>query len=101
MMLGSPRLHRAPCQVPGTPLFPAPTCNATCAPLAADEWLANVDFWTEASGQLVAKQNTVLKKSIANSQVLPGSELKSVSAGALCAVVSETLFRGYKLCRAA
>ena len=54
------------------------TCDLSCPALAPNEWLANSPYWSRQGTTIVAIQDTLLKKSIANSQVLPDSELLSV-----------------------
>lgn len=59
-------------------------CDHTCSPLAVDEWLANADYWEVSGDKIVAKQPTVLKKSLAVSGVLPSWELMQVPSGFSC-----------------
>jgi hypothetical protein len=72
-----------------------------CTALAADEWLANVQFWTSNTtvGSLIYSiQNTVLKKSTAVSGSLPPSEAMNVDANYACRLLTTTKFAGYWLC---
>ena len=83
-----------------TPLYPSNTCKQQCPALAEDEWLANMDFWSkDGDAKIKAVSSTKLKKSIANSQVLPSSEVKDVPANTVCTLVGQAQFRGYVVCR--
>ncbi len=80
-------------------LYNSSSCDSVCAPIAADQWLANMDYWTEKAGVLTASAATYLKKSTALSSILPPSELLAVNAGFTCTLVSEAEYpEGYKLC---
>ena len=86
--------------------FNGTTCPASapnCAPLAHDEWLANVDFWTKnvsKVGELIfATTNTVLKKSTAQSGMLPPSELLRVHEGFPCRLLAPKPWASYWLCK--
>ncbi|KAA0159782.1 hypothetical protein FNF28_05692 [Cafeteria roenbergensis] len=67
-----------------------------------NEWLADGAFWTkpDASGDIHALVATLLKKSVAQSVVLPPSEVASAPAGTPCHVLADGMTRGYWLCRA-
>jgi len=74
------------------------TCDGSCASLSANEWLANKQFWAHSEDKITAIQATVLKKSVANSGVLPPNELKTVPAGYSCLLASSrTESLGYYL----
>ena len=86
--------------------FNGSTCPATapdCAPLSHDEWLAKADFWTtnatNVGDDIFATQATVLKKSTAQSGMLPPSKLLCVPAGLPCRLLNATKWDGYWLCR--
>jgi hypothetical protein len=83
-------------------LFPSSTCSADCTALAADEWLALDQYWTEpdASGVITAKQATVLKKSVSQSRFLPSNEIKDAPGNTPCTLVSLHKFGAYWLCTA-
>ena len=90
---------------PPTRRFNGTTCPASahnCAPLAHDEWLANKGFWTKNAskvGELIfATTNTVLKKSTAQSDMLPPSELLRVHEGFPCRLLAPTPWANYWLC---
>ena len=75
------------------------TCDGQCKPLAAAQWLANAEYWTQASqGVIKAKTATVLKKSTMQSQLLPPTQKVYVSAGAQCTIDSPQQFQGYWIC---
>jgi len=74
------------------------TCDGACTALAADQWLANDDFWDVVGDSIVATTSTVLKKSIANSNFLPPAELLPVSPGFKCKLVFSGVWEGYYLC---
>ncbi|KAA0155793.1 hypothetical protein FNF31_06035 [Cafeteria roenbergensis] len=84
------------------PVEPDATCAARCPALAKNEWLADGAFWTkpDASGDIHALVATLLKKSVAQSVVLPPSEVASAPAGTPCRVLADGMTRGYWLCRA-
>jgi hypothetical protein len=74
-----------------------------CRALAADEWLADQDFWTPknaTTGECIyAMQSTVLKKSTAESQYLLQSQLLSVDAEFPCRLLTTEKLAGYWLCK--
>lgn len=81
-------------------LYPTDTCNNTCTALADDEWLANMMFWTRtATNQIRAVSSTLLKKSTAQSSVLPADKLLAVPMDALCTLVDNDVYEGYMACR--
>jgi hypothetical protein len=86
--------------------FNGTTCPASapdCAPMAKDEWLANVDFWTRNATKIgeviVATSKTVLKKSTAQSDMLPPSELLRVQVGFPCRLLAPKPWANYWLCK--
>jgi hypothetical protein len=76
------------------------TCGGRCGSLAADEWLANLDYWTATSRSLllVAKQDTELKKSTTQSDSLPAALKRAVKKGQTCRQESEGAYQGYAVC---
>jgi len=82
------------------PLCPDASCRGLCGAMAADEWLANADFWSapDAAGDIRATAATVLKKSFAQSAVLPPDELRGAAAGQPCRLASPEPLHGYWLC---
>ena len=99
-------LHGPASMAPPSRRYNGTTCPATaheCTPLAADEWLANTDFWskngTTAGQDIYALQATVLKKSTLMSGLLPPSELLRVAAGFPCRLQDSKPWAGYWLCK--
>lgn len=76
------------------------TCNSACSPMAADEWIANDQYWSQpsATNRISALQDTKLKKSFADSQVLPPEDVLPVSQGTPCKLVSAVENQDYWLC---
>eukprot|EP00730_Choanoeca_flexa_P013337 TRINITY_DN5212_c0_g1_i2.p1 TRINITY_DN5212_c0_g1~~TRINITY_DN5212_c0_g1_i2.p1 ORF type:complete len:656 (+),score=135.69 TRINITY_DN5212_c0_g1_i2:31-1998(+) len=84
-----------------TAVYPNNTCHDECRGLADNEWLALDQFWSLVPGTdyiQPIEPSTLLKKSIANSQVLPASEVKSVDEQTKAKLVTSTKFEGYYLC---
>ena len=79
---------------------PGPTCEGKCSAMARNEWLAYKTYWKrEENNVIAATQATLLKKSTANSGVLPQNETLRVDAGAACQLVNTTeLYEDYYLC---
>lgn len=83
-----------------SPLYPNNTCDTQCQALADDEWLANMPYWSkDGDDKIIAIADTKLKKSTANSQVLPDEEVKNVPTGTVCTLVTQEEFEGYALCK--
>jgi len=76
------------------------SCGGQCSALAPSEWLANAGFWREVGTLLVAKQATVLKKSVTQSGSLAPKLLKAVPEGFHCKLEVDGKFDGYWLCSA-
>jgi len=88
--------------VTNTSVYKNSTCSRQCQALADDEWLALRQFWDIVPGTNVIQPNvpnTVLKKSIANSQVLPSNELLPVTQNTKALLLTNTTFDEYFLCR--
>lgn len=80
-------------------MFPSNTCNASCPALKADQWLANMDYWGRSGPNTIqATSSTVLKKSLAQSSVLPPDEIQPVSMNAVCTLISNITYFGYMAC---
>jgi hypothetical protein len=74
---------------------------ASCAVLAADEWLATIEDWAANPAHpadLNAKWATTLKKAAAPTQLLSPGQMLKVGAGYLCKLVSQSKFANYQLC---
>jgi hypothetical protein len=82
----------------GYVLHNSSTCDAACPALGSNVWLADATFWTLSDGVLNATQNTLLKKSTANSDVLPPEWLLPAPAGELCTLTSPHSWQGYFMC---
>ena len=83
----------------GGAVFPNNTCSGACPQLTSNEWLANKGFWAPSgSNEIVSTSTTILKKSIANSQVLPSWEILPVDRGVKCSLSTSELILGYYLC---
>lgn len=58
-----------------------------------------MSFWKRiGKDKIQANQNTILKKSIANSAVLPSNELLPVNVNTVCTLISNVTFQGYMAC---
>jgi hypothetical protein len=80
------------------------SCDSTCLPLSADEWVAPANQWNlnSTTGVLTAPWPTMLGKSFATPITLPPSEKMSVAGGSSCQVVGEapyTAVQGMFLCK--
>ncbi len=74
-------------------------CSGECKPLADNEWLAYSPNWlTVAPGVIKATSDTILKKSIANGEILPPTEVLSAPTNFRCTLVTPVLFGSYYLC---
>lgn len=85
----------------GYTLYSTSDCSSHCTALGANQWLALSSAWDVSDGTtLTANTNTYLKKSTANSAVLPPEELISIDKGAKCVMAAGAtqVFDGYYLC---
>ena len=80
------------------PSYPNGTCGDTCHPLAANEWLANADYWNVEGADIAAASDTYLKKSLMDSDELPAAEKHFAKKGATCSLVVHDQGQGYYLC---
>jgi hypothetical protein len=78
--------------------------HAGCDPLGADEWLAEMAFWsapnTTVGAVMHAVSDTVLKKSTVHSTLLPPSSLLAANKGFACRLLDPAEFGKYRLCSA-
>jgi hypothetical protein len=74
-------------------------CDAACATLGEDEWLADLSDWLPWAGHTFrASVATSLKKSTAPADMLPPDQLRSVGMGSLCQPVVTETFESHLLC---
>lgn len=66
--------------------FPTANCTASCLPLGLQEWMGSSGAWRFEGSQAVALKDTHLKKSTADSALLPPSMVRSVTANTTCAL---------------
>ena len=67
--------------VTSTTVYHNVSCDAHCAPLGANEWLALKAHWAVKSSTMTAKFDTWLKKSELESASLPGNQKLNVKSG--------------------